>query len=200
MNPSAWLWEDNDCRLFSVFTFGLFFFLSVVIGAYLAKLMANNGSWTSSISRCCAMMDCIFMRLLLVACCSVTVSVGDESWLHRRDCTDSRNNVYKLFLSASARKHLTLRKTQKHSSETWGAHEEPSTLTTGWSVWLFILLTIQIFEQLHGLPSHDDLLEDRFEEGHHGELPVAGALIPSGAAASCIAQFLLVLHGLRHAV
>lgn len=48
------------------------------------------------------MMDCILMRLLFVVCCSVTVSVGDSSWLDRRDCTDSRNSVYKLFLSASA--------------------------------------------------------------------------------------------------
>lgn len=79
--------------------------LNAVVTAYLAKLIANNGSWTSSISRCCAMMDCIFMRLLLVACCSVIVSVGDSSWLQRRDCTDSRNSVYKLFLSASARQH-----------------------------------------------------------------------------------------------
>lgn len=68
---------------------------------HLAKLMANNGSWTSSVSRCCAMMDCIFIRLLLVACCSVTASVGISSLLLRRDCTDSRNRVYKLFLSAS---------------------------------------------------------------------------------------------------
>lgn len=116
MNPSACLGEENNCWLFSVFTVWHFYLLqsiaysscclSVVVGAYLAKLMANNGSWTSSISRCCAMMDCIFMRLLLVVCCSVTVSVGDESWLQRRDCTDSRNNVYKLFLSASERQHF----------------------------------------------------------------------------------------------
>lgn len=74
------------------------------------------------------------------------------------------------------------------------------TLTPGGSPGLFGLLAVQIFEQLHGLPSHDDLLEDRFEEGHHGELPVAGALVPSGAAAGRVVQLLLVLHCLRHAV
>lgn len=63
--------------------------------------MANNGSWTSSISKCCAMMDCIFIRLMVVACSSVTASAGLSSWLQRRDCTDSRNSVYKLFRSAS---------------------------------------------------------------------------------------------------
>lgn len=72
------------------------------VAADRAKLMANRGSWTSSVSRCCAMMACIFMRLFSVAFCSVTVSVGDSSWRHRRDCTDSRNSVYTLFLSASA--------------------------------------------------------------------------------------------------
>lgn len=70
--------------------------------AHRAKLMANRGSWTSSVSRCCATMACIFMRLFSVAFCSITVSVGDSSWRHRRDCTDSRNSVYRLFLSASA--------------------------------------------------------------------------------------------------
>lgn len=72
------------------------------VAAHRAKLMANRGSWTSSVSRCCAMMACIFMRLFSVAFCSVTVSVGDSSWRQRRDCTDSRNSVYTLFLSASA--------------------------------------------------------------------------------------------------
>lgn len=77
---------------------------------HLAKLMANNGSWMLSISRCCAMIDCIFMRLLVVACCWVMVSAGDPSWLHSRDCTDSRNSVYKLFLSASGMQQFPLLK------------------------------------------------------------------------------------------
>lgn len=76
---------------------------------YLAKLMANNGSWMLSISRCCAMIDCIFMRLLVVACCWWMVSAGDPSWLHSRDCTDSRNSVYKLFLSASATHQMLIK-------------------------------------------------------------------------------------------
>lgn len=60
------------------------------------------------------------------------------------------------------------------------------TLTPTRSLQLFRVLAVQVPEQLHRFPSHYDLLEDRFEEGHHGELPVAGALIPSGAAAGRI--------------
>lgn len=152
--------------------------LSVV---HLAKLMANNGSWMLSISRCCAMIDCIFMRLLVVACCWVMVSTGDSSWLHSRDCTDSRNSVYKLFLSASvnATTPIKIMKALIYEKHT-------KTLTPTWSLQLFRVLAVQVPEQLHGFPSHYDLLEDRFEEGHHGELPVAGALIPSGAAAGRI--------------
>lgn len=84
--------------------------------SYLAKLMASSGSWTSSISRCCDTIDCIFMRLLLVACCSLTASTGNSSWLQSRDCTDSKKSVYKLFLSASALQHkmwVVLKKTQQ---------------------------------------------------------------------------------------
>lgn len=62
------------------------------------------------------------------------------------------------------------------------------------------LLAVQVLEELHGLPGHDDLLEDGLEEGHHGELPVAGALVASGAAAGHVAHFLLVLHRLGDAV
>lgn len=51
------------------------------------------------------MMDCILIRLLLVDCCSVMPSAGDSSRLQRRDCTDSRKSVCRLFLSASASKH-----------------------------------------------------------------------------------------------
>lgn len=78
--------------------------------------------------------------------------------------------------------------------------KEKQTLTSGGSLCLFSLLAVQVSEQLHGLPSHDDLLEHRFEEGHHGELPVAGALIPSRAAAGCVIQLLLIFHRLRHTV
>lgn len=138
------------------------------------------------------------MRLFSVACCSVPVSVGDSSCRHRRDCTDSRNSVYKLFLSASAFEHFKL--VSILNGNRISIQKRRLTLTPGGSLGLICLLAVQVFEELHGLPSHDDLLEDGFEEGHHGELPVAGGLIPSGAAAGHVAHFLLVLHRLRHAV
>lgn len=56
----------------------------------------------SSSSRWRATMDCILIRLFLVACCSVTIFVGDSSPYRRRVCTDSKKSVYRLFLSASA--------------------------------------------------------------------------------------------------
>lgn len=68
---------------------------------YLAKLIASSGSWTSSSSKCLSAIDCIFIRLCFVACCSVIISGTDSSPCRRRDCTDSKNSVYKLFRSAS---------------------------------------------------------------------------------------------------
>lgn len=76
-------------------------FIIVHLFNYLAKLIASKGSWTSSNSKCLCAIDCILIRLCLVACCSVIMSwIGSSPW-RKRDCTDSRNKVYKLFLSAS---------------------------------------------------------------------------------------------------
>lgn len=75
--------------------------LSKWLFTYLAKLIASSGSWTSSSSKCLSAIDCIFIRLCFVACCSVIISGTDSSPCRRRDCTDSKNSVYKLFLSAS---------------------------------------------------------------------------------------------------
>lgn len=65
-------------------------------------------------------MDCILIRLLLVACCSVTVSVGESSPRRRRVCTDSRKSVYRLFLSASEidRQMDREREREKHINKT----------------------------------------------------------------------------------
>lgn len=75
-----------------------------------------------------------------------------------------------------------------------------SRITSGGSVGLLGFFTLQVLEQLHGFSSHDDLLEDGFEEGHHGVLSAAGALISTRAAAGRVAQPLLTFHCLRHAV
>lgn len=83
---------------------------------YLAKLIASSGSWTSSSSKCLSAMDCIFIRLCFVACCSVIMSGTDSSPCRRRDCTDSRNSVYKLFRSASELGN-TLQKTSSELKE-----------------------------------------------------------------------------------
>lgn len=68
---------------------------------HLAKFIASSGSWTSSSSRCLSAMDCILMRVSLVACCSVRACAVASSPCRRRDWTDSRKRVYRLFLSAS---------------------------------------------------------------------------------------------------
>lgn len=73
-------------------------------------------------------------------------------------------------------------------------------LTSGGSLRLLCLLAVQILEQLHGLPGHDNLLEDRFKEGHHGELSAPRGLIPPGAPAGRVIQLLLTVHRLRYAV
>lgn len=73
-------------------------------------------------------------------------------------------------------------------------------VTSGGTVSLLGFFTVQVLEQLHGFSSHDDLLEDGFEEGHHGVLFAAGALISARAAAGGVAQPLLAVHGLGHAV
>lgn len=72
--------------------------------SHLAKLIASSGSWTSSNSRCLSAMDCIFIRVSLVACCSVRACAVKSSPCRRRDCTDSKKRVYRLFLSASETK------------------------------------------------------------------------------------------------
>lgn len=71
---------------------------------HLAKLTASSGSCTSSSSRCLSAMDCILTRLSLAACFSVRACAMASSPCRRRDCTDSRKRVYKLFLSASETK------------------------------------------------------------------------------------------------
>lgn len=73
-------------------------------------------------------------------------------------------------------------------------------ITSGGSLSLLGFFTVQVLEQLHGFPRHDDLLEDGFEEGHHGVLPAAGALVSSGAAAGRVTQPLLAVHRLGHTV
>lgn len=50
----------------------------------------------------------------------------------------------------------------------------------------------QVPQQLHGLASHDDLLQDGLEEGHHGVLPAGGPLVTAGTCASIIAQFIFI--------
>lgn len=72
--------------------------------SHLAKLIASSGSWTSSNARCLSAMDCIFIRVSLVACCSVRACAVKSSPCRRRDCTDSKKRVYRLFLSASETK------------------------------------------------------------------------------------------------
>lgn len=74
------------------------------------------------------------------------------------------------------------------------------TLTSGGAIWLFGLLAVQVFQQLHGFASHDDLLEYRLEEGHHGVLSAAGRLLPTRASTGSVAEPLLVLHRLRDAI
>lgn len=74
------------------------------------------------------------------------------------------------------------------------------TLTSRRAVSLLSLLAVQVLQELHGLSCHDDLLEDRFEEGHHGVLSAAGALLSSRTSTGSITQSLLAVHCLRHAV
>lgn len=89
---------------------------------------------------------------------------------------------------------VVLKKTQQLFVKKLKKSNTCRTLTSRGSLRLLSFLTVQIFEQLHGLPRHDNLFEDGFEEGHHCELPVAGALIPSGAPAGRVIQLFLIVH------
>lgn len=76
--------------------------------------------------------------------------------------------------------------------------------TSGRPLVLLGILAVQVLEQLHGLAGHDDLLEHRLQEGHHGGLAAVAntGLVSSGAPAGRVTQPFLAtaIHRLRHAV
>ncbi len=74
------------------------------------------------------------------------------------------------------------------------------TLTSGGAILVLGLLAVQVLQQLHGFASHDDLLEHRLEEGHHGVLSAAGRLLSARASTGSVAEPLLALHRLRHTI
>lgn len=78
-----------------------------------------------------------------------------------------------------------------------GKHEEgtaapPLRGTSGCGLACGALCTLQVLQQLHGLASHYDLLQDRFQEGHHGVLLAGEPLITARTGTSIITHLFFI--------